>query len=262
MAEASFDADLIPLLIKDALEEKRKDPKSSTALGAGSYGFIYEGQKEALERDFNQKVEQMREEMERNNEEERSKLLQEMERKNEEERSKLLQEMEELKQQIPTYSDRDSGQSDSEEDVRRNSAYELMQSIAYTPITAQKWNNASIADRVVVGRERDSSISPYRSTTSPESRSFEYSSSTSPDSSPDNRHRRTTIVQDEIDEETMDMGIVNVSRSPRSPHSVEMGFTMCSDEEEEESKEAVSPTSPEVLEAVDSGAVFSTPTAM
>ena len=204
-----------------------------------------EKQKEALERDFNQKVEQMREEMER---------------KNEEDRSKLLQEMEELKQQIPTYSDRDSSQSDSEEDVRRNSAYELMQSIAYTPITARKWNNASIADRVVVGRERDSSLSPYRSTTSPESRSFKYSSSTAPDSSPDNRHRRTTIVQDEIDEETMD--IVDVSRSPRSPHSVEMGFTMCSDEEEEESKEAVSPTSPEVLEAVDSGAVFSTPTAM
>ncbi len=184
-----------------------------------------------------------------------------MERKNEEDRSKLLQEMEELKQQIPTYSDRDSSQSDSEEEVRRNSAYELMQSIAYTPITARKWNNASIADRVVVGREeRDSSLSPYRSTTSPKSRSFEYSSSTSPDSSPDNRHRRRTIVQDEIDEETMD--IVDVSRSPRSPHSVEMGFTMCSDEEEEESKEAVSPTSPEVLEAVDSGAVFSTMTAM
>ena len=210
-----------------------------------SNGVQLEKQKEALERDFNQKVEQMREEMER---------------KNEEDRSKLLQEMEELKQQIPTYSDRDSSQSDSEEEVRRNSAYELMQSIAYTPITARKWNNASIADRVVVGRERDSSLSPYRSTTSPESRSFKYSSSTAPDSSPDNRHRRTTIVQDEIDEETMD--IVDVSRSPRSPHSVEMGFTMCSDEEEEESKEAVSPTSPEVLEAVDSGAVFSTMTAM
>ncbi len=184
-----------------------------------------------------------------------------MERKNEEERSKLLQEMEELKQQIPTYSDRDSSQSDSEEEVRRNSAYELMQSIAYTPITARKWNNASIADRVVVGRERDSSLSPYRSTTSPESRSFEYSSSSSPDSSPANRHRRTTIIQDEIDDETMHISIVDVSRSPRSPHSVEMGFTMVSEEEEEESKEAVSPTSPEVLEAVDSGAVFSTPTA-
>ncbi len=44
MAEASFDAELIPLVIKGSLEEKLKDPKSSTALGAGSYGFIYEVQ--------------------------------------------------------------------------------------------------------------------------------------------------------------------------------------------------------------------------
>jgi len=203
-----------------------------------------EEQKEALERDYHQKMQKMREELEK---------------KNEEDKARFVQELEDLKQQMEANSQSENSNSrcDSEDDVQRNSAYELMQSIVFTPLAPRKWS-LSLNERVVEGRERDTSLSPQRSSTSPDIddsfSSSNHSPYSSPGSSPANKHRKTTIIQRDIDEDTLGVDIVKL---PESPNSVEMGFHLISAEDG-------SPTFGDhhrgAVEDVDSGAGVSTPT--
>ena len=197
-----------------------------------------EEQKEALERDYHQKMEKMREELEK---------------KNEEDRARFMQELDDLKQQVANSSQSDNNsRCDSEDEVQRNSAYELMQSIVYTPVVPRKWSRLSLEDRVVEGRERDVSLSPYRFSPDINGSLSSDSSGHSPGTSPENRHRKMTIIEHEIDEDTLGVELVNLPGSPEMD-----GFHMIN-------REDANPTPGDphrrASEDVDSGAAVSTPT--
>lgn len=172
-----------------------------------------EEQREALERDYTEKVARLREELEK---------------EREEDRAKFLQEIEALRQQnmsTPT--------SDTENDVRCNTTYDLLQSIAYTTIPRSRattntgtTTSPSITDRIVVGQEEVANSIPiphFRiSSHSPSDcgGGYSYQSSvlsTTPHSSPEGEgmFRRTSIAEEQVDEETVDINIVDKQEGKR-----------------------------------------------
>lgn len=154
----------------------------------------FEEQREALERDYTAKIERLREELEQ---------------KNAEDRARYLQELDALRQQS-AYTPTSDSQEDSEDDPRKNSTYELLQSIPYMSV------RRDLEDRVVVGREREEEAG-LSSTTSPAANeavssehfstaSLDSSSSSSPNLSSYIRH--TSITQNQVDNETVDINLV------------------------------------------------------
>ena len=168
-----------------------------------------EGQREIIEQEYQEKM---------------SKLREELERKNADDKANLLQELEILRRQnmyTPTTSD---SQDDTDNDPRSNATYDLLQSIAHSPIRSTLGHYGhSISDRIVIGKEQYSS--PHYSR-SPDCASSYQSSiySSSPCSSPESMIRRKSISQNQIDEDTVDINIVErMERTSRSESEEDSG---------------------------------------
>ena len=132
--------------------------------------------------------------------------MQKMKEEREEERAKFEQEIEAIRQQnmhTPT----SDYQEDTDNDPRQSRTYELMQSIARLPIKT----SPDIAERVVVGKEVECLRSPHHSTSPDIPNSYQSFSalSESPNSSPETMVRRTSITQEQINEDTVDINIVD-----------------------------------------------------
>lgn len=124
-------------------------------------------------------------------------LREQLEKEKAEDRAKFEQEIESLRQQsLHTPS------SDTDSDLHRNTAYELLQSIAYTPIRT----SSDLSSRVVIGQEQTSS--PRFTSHSPDC-AHSYQSSSSPNSSPEGIFRRKSIEQEQVDDDTLDISIVD-----------------------------------------------------
>ena len=134
-----------------------------------------------------------------------------MEKEREEERAKLLREMEAIRQQNMNTPTSDY-QDDPDGDLQQNRTYELMQSIARIPISHPplKTSSPDISERVVVGKERERLQSPRFSASPDHSpHSTRSSTSASPSASPEGVVRHTSITQDQINEDTVDINIVD-----------------------------------------------------
>ena len=160
-------------------------------------------------------------------------LREELERRNEEDKAKLTQELKDLKQRMVStngFNNVDASRTD-DGDLRHNSAYELMQSIAYTTIGHKP--SPDISDRVVVGQESRLLCSPHLFKSSAGKQSFpSYSSSSpplsissSPSTSPENRFRSKFITEDPLGADMVNIGFREVRDTARSD---DRGFTVLS----------------------------------
>ena len=130
-------------------------------------------------------------------------LRDELEQKNSEDKAKLLRELDTLRQlnlSTPT----SDYQDEMENGLRKNTAYDLLQSIAHTPIQEVP----SIENRIVIGKESRRMHSPDCAS------SYQSSIISSCGSSPEeHRRRHFSIEQEHIDEETLDISFVDKSRA-------------------------------------------------
>ncbi len=135
-------------------------------------------------------------------------LREELEREREEDRAKHLLEIEAIRQQN-NYTPTSDCQEDLDNDPRQNGTYDLLQSIAQIPIQN---GSPDISERVVVGKEKEELLCSPRYCASPEIahsyKSFSACSAT-PDSSPEGVIRRTSITQEQINDDTIDISIVD-----------------------------------------------------
>ena len=95
----------------------------------------FEEQKEALEKDYTQKMDRLREELEK---------------EKEEDRARFLQEIEALRQQAMYTPTNESSDLDG---PRKSITYDLLQSVAFSPIV--EVTSRDISDRVVEGKEQE-----------------------------------------------------------------------------------------------------------
>ena len=179
-----------------------------------------EEQKEALERDYNERMENLREKLER----ERA-----------EDRERYEQELEKLRQHNLFSPTSDNAEDSDASDPCRSSTYDLLQSVAYTPVRSRQ----DLTERVVVGREGEGRAhTPVRTSKAPPpppSTSYVARSYQSPGSSPKLAPRHNSIAEE---------GIVDVDIVQKNGHTFLLdtvtegsnGFCLVTDLQEEEVK--------------------------
>lgn len=153
----------------------------------------FEEQKEALERDYAERMERLREQLEK---------------EKEKDRVKYQQEIETLRQRN-LYTPTSDCMDDSDSDPRRSSTYDLLQSVAFSPIRSV---HLDIAERIVEGKEGDRRSHTPNFAHSPPGKTSSYPTSamsSTPNSSSDDVFKRAPAAGSRADKEAAHISIVS-----------------------------------------------------